>query len=42
MDNNTRRAILGGAGLLTLGLACLATHSAEPLWFLVLVALLFL
>lgn len=42
MDDNTRSTILGCAGLLTVGLACLATHSAEPLWFLVLVALLFL
>lgn len=42
MDDHTRRTILGGAGLLTIGLACLATHSAEPLWFLVLVCLLFL
>jgi len=41
MDYNMRGTILGCAGLLTIGLACLATHSAEPLWFLVLVWLLF-
>lgn len=42
MNQNTALAIIGAAFCVMLGLACLATHSAEPLWGMVLVIWVFL
>lgn len=43
MNNNTAFAVIAAAFFLMIGVACFATHSAEPLWFLfVVVAFLLL
>ena len=35
MNNNTAWAVILSAFFLMIGIACLATHSADPLWCLV-------
>jgi len=41
MNNNTAIAIVATGFFLLIGMACLATHSAEPLLILLVLAFLF-